>query len=466
MCSSGLSGGLRSTFAEFVEAAAELLRSEVAGGAEVGFDLASYRGRAGASSTLYCYEPLTRAFIAEREDELAGLPPHAAAVSALEGLPGLDRYLASRGLGPAEEPTGAEIAAVDMRPHAPAHRPPGEARARAALRELLADVFEGQSEFDPRPERIAAALARLQGAALAGASHTVSLVASLYGLTIACQELALAEGLTLAMPDALGDAPEAARIGDAGRGEHLLVALVRDVRAAGEGTSGGGADREAAAIAGGREVLRELLRALRLFGDGRVTFGELAWVRTGGVEGRWRPLALGTGGRPHGMLLVTAEQEDELRAFCELVSRRAPHANRLAWALGRFELGCERASAGEGLSDHLLALRALLEPEGPDSGLLARRVAALCATPDRRPELIERITGALELEQAVIAGAAAKRTRDQAIAKDVADNLRALLRDVICGYLEPELVALADRLLAPAPSPDAHDLEERQPAKS
>jgi hypothetical protein len=464
--SNGLSGRLRTTFAEFVEASAALLRSDVAGGAEVSFELATYRGRSGARSTLYCYEPLTRVFIAERQDELADLPQHAAAVSALQGLTGLDGYLASRGLALAEEPIAAEIAAVDMRPQARAARPPAEARARAALRELLADVFEGQSEFDPRPERIAAALAGLQAAVLAGASDTVTLVATLYGLTIARDELALADGLTIATADALGDAPEAARIGDAGRGEHLLVALVREKRAAGTDASDAGEDREAAAIAGGREVLRELLRALRLFGDGRVTYGELAWVRAGGVEGRWRPLALGAGGRPYGMLVLTAEQEDELRAFCELVSRRAPHANRLAWALRRFELGCERPSAGEGLSDHLLALRVLLEPEGPGSGLLARRVAALCATPDRRPELIERITRALELEQAVIAGTAAKRTRDQAIAADVADHLRALLRDVICGYLDPGLVALADRLLAPEPSPDAHDPKEPKPAKS
>ena len=128
-------------------------------------------------------------------------------------------------------------------------------------------------------------------------------------------------------------------------------------------------------------MLRELLRALRLFGDGRVTLGALAWSRV--ASGSWRPLALGTGGRPHGLLVVTAEQEDELRAFCNLVSRRAPHGNELAWALQRFELGCERAGDHEALSDHLLALRALLEPEGPASGLLPDRLAALCATPDR-----------------------------------------------------------------------------------
>ena len=155
------------------------------------------------------------------------------------------------------------------------------------------------------------------------------------------------------------------------------------------------------AIARGREVLKDLLRALRLFGDGRVTLGALAWARVG--AGSWNPVALGAGGRPHGMLVVSAEQEDELRAFCNLVSRRAPDGNELAWALRRFELGCERASAYEALSDHLLALRALLEPEGPASGLLAGRIAALCATPG----------GPREADQADDQGADARARRDR-----------------------------------------------------
>ncbi len=218
-----------------------------------------------------------------------------------------------------------------------------------------------------------------------------------------------------------------------GEGEtgHLLVALTCEQ------------------AADGREVLQDLLRALRLFGDGRVTLGTLAWARTGG-EDAWSTIALGAGGRPHGMLVISPEQEDELRAFCSLVSRRAPHGNELAWALRRFELGCERTHPYEALSDHLLALRALLEPEGPSSGLLAGRIAALCATPENRVKLTERMTKAQKLERAVIAGNAAERTAGVAIARDVADHLRALLRDVICGHLTPDLARLADELLSRA----------------
>jgi hypothetical protein len=155
------------------------------------------------------------------------------------------------------------------------------------------------------------------------------------------------------------------------------------------------------------------------------------------------------------MLVVSAEQEDELRAFCNLVSRRSPHENELAWALARFEMGCERATELQALSDHLLALRALLEPEPPGSGaMLAGRLAALCATPAERPQLTKRTVRALALERAAIAGTAVEDARAIALARELANHLRALLRDVICGHLRPDLVSLADELLA---SPESAD---------
>ncbi len=208
-------------------------------------------------------------------------------------------------------------------------------------------------------------------------------------------------------------------------------------------------------------MLRDLLRALRLFGDGRVTLGPLAWARIGG--GSWTPLPLGGGGRPHGMLVVTAEQEDELRAFCNLVSRRAPHGNELAWALRRFEMGCEREDPNEALSDNLLALRALLEPEGPSSGMLAGRLAALCATSERRLAMTERMVAAIALERAFIAGTATAHAGAASLAGDVADHLRALLRDVICGHLDTDLVGLADELLLTDPAGEAEPAGHHPP---
>jgi hypothetical protein len=310
-------------------------------------------------------------------------------------------------------------------------------------------VFDEQTDFELHPDRLKAALERLERSELAN-TDTMTLVATLHGLTISSAELSLAKGLTIAHPDALQEVPAGA--GGAPQDGHLIVALTL-----GE-TEGAVTDRDA--VAQGCEVLKDLLRSLRLFGDGRLTLGALAWSRAG--DGPWNPVALGGGGRPQGMLVVTPEQEDELRAFCNLVSRRAPDGNELAWALRRYELGCERESPYEALSDHLLALRVLLEPEGSSSGLLAGRLAALCAVPEHRLELTERIIAAIGLERAAITGGSLKRAGGPALAKEVADHLRALLRDVICGHLAPDLPALADELLA-APEPaedDAQPIEE------
>ena len=229
---------------------------------------------------------------------------------------------------------------------------------------LLEDVFEQQTDFRARPERVQAAIERLESSAFAGPDQ-LTLVATLHGLQISSPEMQLAKGLTVAHPQAIEGVPQAALNTDApGAAGHLLVAYSLE-----EHDLSAGVER-------GRELLSDLLRALRLFGDGRITLGALGWARV--AAGSWSPVAIGSGGRPHGMLLVSAEQEDELRAFCNLVSRRAPRSGEVAWALRRFELGCERDSAQEALTDDLLALRALLEPEGARSGLLAGNRSYAC----------------------------------------------------------------------------------------
>ncbi len=439
---STISGELERTLREYVAAAATLLRADIAAGAEVELELGAQRGRSGRGHIpLYTCRPLTERFIAEREPRLRSLPEHAMALQTLCEFDGLERYLAGReGCGESGDSRDAALllrardrSKIGLRDE----RATASARAGSALNALLEDVFAEQTDFEPSPERMAAALGRLERAELASASGSLTLVASLHGMAISSPELRLTRGLTIAVPETLRWAPEQA-LSDAyddGAG-HLLVALSCEEPI------------------DGRAVLADLLRALRLFGDGRVTLGPLAWARLDGHDA-WTTVPLGTGGRPHGMLVVAPEQEDELRAFCNLVSRRAPDANQLAWALRRFELGCERPDAYEGLSDHLLALRALLEPEGPASGLLCRRVAALCATPEHRARLIERMNRAQRLERAVISGTATASAAGMATAAEVSNHLRALLRDVICGHLPHDLAPLADELLAQETAPEA-----------
>ncbi|MGZ4313630.1 MAG: hypothetical protein ACXVR1_16150, partial [Solirubrobacteraceae bacterium] len=160
----------------------------------------------------------------------------------------------------------------------------------------------------------------------------------------------------------------------------------------------------------------------------------------------------GVAGRPRRLTLVPAAQEDELRAFCRLLARRDPHPE-LAWALARFEMGCERPSPLQALTDYLLALRALLEPEGPASGRLATRLAVICARPEERGALAERTARAVALERSVIGGLAAGGDdpgRPDALIDEIAENLRAILRDALCGHLDSDLVSVADDLLAEA----------------
>jgi hypothetical protein len=187
---------------------------------------------------------------------------------------------------------------------------------------------------------------------------------------------------------------------------------------------------------------------MRLFERGGYALGPVAWVRADG--GSWRTVPLGSSGRPRFVTLIAEVQEDELRAFCNLVARRAPSSGELAWALARFEMGCERLAPFEALTDYLLGLRALLEPEGPQTGRLAQRLAAICAQPADRAALAERTAHAISLERAVIAGLAPAEPGADALVDELAEHLRALLRDVLCGHLDADLVGVADALLADA----------------
>jgi hypothetical protein len=167
--------------------------------------------------------------------------------------------------------------------------------------------------------------------------------------------------------------------------------------------------------------------------------------------------------------VIAPEHEDELRAFLSLIGRRTPRHGEVAWALRRYELACERPQPAEALSDVLLALRALLEPEGTASGRLAGRLAALCAEPADRARVAERVAHTVSLERAVVAGLAVDPQLERLTA-ELSGHLRALLRDVLCGHLDPDLRTLADTILAaeppardPAPAPPPLPAADAEP---
>jgi hypothetical protein len=253
---------------------------------------------------------------------------------------------------------------------------------------------------------------------------------------------------------AIPDAPDEAVWGTAGSEARSTEANVLLVLSSIDERSGAHA---AASVPVARVRFRRVLTALRLFERGGYSLGPIIWTRTD--AGAWRPIPFGSGGALGGnrLTLIPAAQEDELRAFCNLIARRLPDFaghGEVAWALTRFEFGCERAGPLEALTDYLLALRALLEPEGPSSGRLAQRLAVICARPAERPALAERVAHAISLERAVVAGLTPedndqRRPADRLV-DELAEHLRALLRDVICGHLDPDLCAVADELVAEA----------------
>jgi hypothetical protein len=404
---------LHAALSTFAEEAAWQLTEETADGAEVPFEIIESRG-ARRDTPLYCYRSMTESYIRDRVGVLERLPSYPAAARALAGLDGVGDYLRAQG-----EPR----VPVDARE-----------RADAALRVFVSRVFSEATEFVITPERLDRAYRELEDALLDGRAEAV-VVAPLHGLRLESPEVALGQGLSLVRGDELAGAPNDA-VWSASSDEPCVLACLTLTDEPGA----------ASPLSQATVRFRRLLTALRLYDPVRVALGPVAWERNG--AGAWSLGDLGTSGRARGELTIPEQAEDELRAFCNLVARRTPRGGEIAWALRRYELGCERPSAYEALTDHLLALRALLEPEGPQSGRLAGRVAVLCAQEEQRMRVTERVAHAASMERAIIAGLAPVDGGVEALLAEIASHLRALLRDVLCGHLDSDLRAVADQLLA------------------
>ena len=394
---------MHDTLAAFVAEAAHQLSEEVAGGAEISFELAEQRG---ASSPLYCYRPMSDAFIAERSGMLGRLPSFTSAARALAELPNLPGYLHARGV------------AADR-------RSPGE----GALTAFLCAVWSEATDFTLDAERFEAAYEELERIGYAGCSLSV-VVAAVEGLVLESDRVALGGGLNLVRAGALPEQPADLRA------DPFATLAVLELHA--------GAGESPSLAAAGRR-LRRLQSALRLWDPSEPGVGPLAWARTDGGPWLMVPLSCGTR-RADEDCLLAVEEEDSLRAFCSLVARRSPRSGELAWALRRFELGCERMLALDALTDWLMAARALLGEPG-DEQRVWERLSAICAPEDQRSALAARLRDAAGLERRLIAGVVLPDPALEALALELGDHLRAVLRDVLCGHLDPQLRRIADELI-------------------
>jgi len=420
--------GLHDALRDFALDAAALLTADVKSGAELAYDLEE---EPGSGPVLYHYRPLTSGYIEARWPRVAMTPSFDPAVRALGS--GASGYLNARG-----------IAGGDAEP---------------ALRAMLERLYDDATSFDFPEERFERVYAEVE---LTLYEHTArtSVVAPLLGMWMEPDRVDLGEGFALVRGNCADAPPEAVwpERREPGSEPNVLLVLERDQHS----------DLELP-ITQARAGFHKLLTSLRLFRPGALAFGPLAWARAD--EGVWRPVPLGHTGHLRGdWWVLGAAEQDELRAFLDLAGA-SKHGGVVGWALSRFELGLERVIDTEALSDYLLALRALFDG-GDDTGRasLSLRLAALCAENGERRALQQRVELAFALERFVIGGGTdqayveaigAESPHDLVL--EVEGHVRAVLRDVLCGYLDPDLKTAADEVLLKSSDPvhiSARDLRE------
>jgi hypothetical protein len=380
----------------------------VAGGEQIPFDVAESAGP--DEAFFHSYVPLTARFVREREAELRALPAFEPARDAVDAAAVAAPYLEQRG-----ESVPAE---------------PGE-RAARLLTVFVAALWDGCTEFALDRERLESALAVLDAEA-EDVDEADFVAVPVVGLRMPGMRLPLPHGAQIVRADAFEAPIEALRSEGMGRQawEPQYFAIAEQ---------GDGADSAAAALA----QLRDLISVMRLFKPGGVGLGPYAFVPSG--EAGWRRIATGAPAPRDGGYRLDQEETERLVELAETLEARPDPAGPLAWAVRRFELGCERPSALEGLSDHLLALRAVLDGQGPVGASLPMRAAALIAggSSDRLGAR-ERVEAAMELERGEMSGAAAG---DAELAAWAEDSVRRILREAALGELGADLNEAADETL-------------------
>jgi hypothetical protein len=410
---------LHDTLRDFALEAAALLEEALRAGAEIEYEV--HEQPAGSKTVLYRYTPLTSKFIDARWDAMRALPACEAAARALGH--GAALYLRLQG-----------VPGVDAEP---------------ALRELLGRLYADATSFEFPEERFEKLYSEVERT-LYEDSVAATVIAPMPGLELEHGRVDLGEGMSLVGGEAIDAPPEAVWSDPRERsGEpYVLVVLERDIRT-----------DVPLPVTEARIRFKRLLTAMRLFKSGAVALGPLAWSRAD--QGVWQPAQLGSAGHLRGEpWLLSAAEEPELRELIDLLGQARP-GGAVAWGLARFEMGCERPLDTEALSDYLLALRALLDGSD-DTGRasLALRLAALCAEESDRRALQRRVELAFALERFVIGGGSGEAYMDtigsdspRELVLEVEEQLRALLRDVLCGFLDADLKSAADDILLRSAEP-------------
>ena len=388
--------------------AAVRLSALVAGGEQIPFDVAEQDG---PESAFYLYEARTSRFVREREEELRSLPSFAPARDAVDAAGVAAPYL---------EAWGEKV--------------PADPRERAAkmLVAFLSSLWEGCTEFSLDRERLDGALALLDAEARA-ADEAEVLIAPVVGLKMSRPNLQLPHGVRLIRADAIEAPVEAMRSEGMGR-----AAWEPQFLAVAEQDEGPDSAEEA------MKQLHELISVMRLFKAGGIGLGPYAFAPTG--SGHWSRIPTRSAATRPGGYRLDDEEAERLAELAVALEARPDPDGALAWAVGRFELGCARESAMDGLSDQLLALRAVLDGHGPVGASLPMRASALIADDScDRIEARGRVESAMELERSLMNGARTQGGME--LANWIEEGARRVLCSAALGEIGADLGTAADETL-------------------
>lgn len=401
--------------------AATRFSSLVACGEEIPFDVAEDDGD---SAFFYRYVPLTEKFVQAHEADLRSLPSYGPACGAINLSGAAIPFLEARGMPVSPDP---------------------DQRAGDMITAFISELWRGSAEFTLDQGRLESALAAVE-AETRDIHEADLLVAPLIGLQMQSTSLQLSESLRLVQADTV-DAPiEAMSSEGMGRQawEPQFLALV---------DQGTGEDSAQRALA----ELRDAITVLRLYKSGGIGLGPYAFAPV--AEGHWRRVATGVAPVRIGGYPLDEHEEAELTELAaalmpRLAAMREPagadregFGGTSVWSLRRFEMGRERGDSLQALTDHLLALRAVLEGDGPVGAPLPVRAAALIAPAPERDQAREKLEAALRLERDLIAGKPATDAASLSLAIWLEDAVRQIIRDGVEGALGEDAKVAADESL-------------------
>ncbi|HSD24287.1 MAG TPA: hypothetical protein VLB79_08185 [Solirubrobacterales bacterium] len=304
---------------------------------------------------------------------------------------------------------------------------------------FLIGLWDGKTEFDVAGDRLRGAIDAVVSMIASDSDEATpagEVIVPLVGFHMPVDEIEL-DGVRIVRADGVDDAPvdaiDATRSG--GRGKPGFLARL---------SCGLATVAPAAAVA---DDLRRALQTMRLFRPGAVGLHAHGWAKR---SGGWERFGTGVGRPRQGGYRLTGNEAAELESFSRMLAERTTRIPSLDWAASRFELGAERSSLIEALSDYLLALRGLLEGGGPARTSLSARVAALACEPFEREQGRVTIERALAIERKLMSGGRYKPVAGASpldVIAEVEELLRRLLKGMATGELGGDLRVAADEIL-------------------